>query len=334
MIDAKAFGAELAAIVQRATAPLQQLIEAQAARIADLEKAIAAMPAPQDGADGASVTLGDVLPDLQKQVDEFLAALPVPQDGKDGAPGRDGVDGAPGADGASVTADDVLPVIGKRVDEYLAALPVPQDGKDGAPGRDGADGAPGADGSSVTADDLLPVIGKRVDEYLAALPVPQDGKDGAPGRDGVDGAPGADGADGVSLAGAMIDRKGALVVTLSNGTLCELGIVAGNDGAPGADGQDGLGFEDLDFSSDGHGRPVAVFRRGGAEKSVRLPCIIDRGPFRSGGSYEKGDAVSYGGSMWIAQEDGASERPDGGAGWRLAVKRGRDAREPKVGTNA
>ncbi len=288
MIDAKAFGVELAAIVQRATAPLQQLIEAQAARIADLEKAIAAMPAPQDGApgrdgaDGASVTLGDVLPDLQKQVDEFLAAVPLPQDGKDGAPGRDGVDGAPGADGASVTADDVLPVIGKRVDEYLAALPVPQDGKDGAPGRDGADGAPGADG-----------------------------------------------ADGVSLAGAMIDRKGALVVTLSNGTLHELGIVVGKDGDRGADGRDGLGFEDLEFEPDADGRLWAKFSRGGIVKRALIPGILYRGVYKSADGYLKGDAVTYGGGIWIAMQDSPDGRPDGGPGWQLANKRGKDGRDGK-----
>ena len=41
--------------------------------------------------------------------------------------------------------------------------------------------------------------------------------------------------------------------------------------------------------------------------------------------YERGDAVTYGGSLWIAQRD-TNEYPRGeDSGWRLAVKRGRDA---------
>lgn len=46
---------------------------------------IAEIPVPKDGrngTDGASVALEDVMPALQKQVDEHLAAIPAPQDGK------------------------------------------------------------------------------------------------------------------------------------------------------------------------------------------------------------------------------------------------------------
>ena len=88
MIDAKAFGAELADIVKTATAPLLR-------RIDQLEKQLADMPAVRDGKDGAdgrdgadgkdgaSVTLDDVLPALKDQVAEYLSGIPAPQDGKD-----------------------------------------------------------------------------------------------------------------------------------------------------------------------------------------------------------------------------------------------------------
>ena len=49
MIDAKAFGAELAGIVKAATAPLQ-------ARIDALEKALADRPEPEAGKDGRDGT--------------------------------------------------------------------------------------------------------------------------------------------------------------------------------------------------------------------------------------------------------------------------------------
>ena len=95
MIDAKAFGAELADIVKTATAPLLR-------RIDQLEKQLADMPAGRDGKDGAdgrdgvdgkdgaSVTLDDVLPALKDQVADYLAAIPAPQDGKDGVDGLNG----------------------------------------------------------------------------------------------------------------------------------------------------------------------------------------------------------------------------------------------------
>lgn len=47
------------------------------------------------------------------------------------------------------------------------------------------------------------------------------------------------GETGVGMAGAMIDRSGVLVLTLSNGEVRELGPVVGKDGRDGIDGKDG-----------------------------------------------------------------------------------------------
>lgn len=239
MIDAKAFGAELAGIVKAATAPLL-------ARIDALEKALADRPEPQAGKDG-----------------------------------RDGVDGE---DGASVTVDDVLPALQLQVDEYLSSLPTPQDGKDGT-----------------------------------------DGKDGEPGQ------PGEKGADGIGLAGALIDRDGNLVVTLTNGETKALGAVVGKDGAPGDDGtpgRDGIGFDDMTLDYDGERTFTFLFQRGerAEERKFVVPVMLDRGVYRHDTAYAKGDAVTYGGSVWIAQTD-TKARPDGSADWRLAVKKGRDGKD-------
>lgn len=57
-------------------------------------------------------------------------------------------------------------------------------------------------------------------------------------------------------------------------------------------------------------------------KEFRLPVVIDRGVYDAEKSYQRGDAVSHGGGLWIAQVDQPDHKPSEGKGWRLAVKRG------------
>lgn len=167
----------------------------------------------------------------------------------------------------------------------------------------------------------------RVADLEKALQSVEPGQQGDPGPPGKDGEKGA---DGVGLAGALIDRDGHLVVTLTNGEAKSLGPVVGKDGERGKDGADGLGFDDLSFVEDEAGRPVAKFQRGDVVKSVTLPCIIDRGIFKAESEYLRGDAVTFGGCLWIAQKDAPEGKPGDGEGWRLAVKKGRDGRDTEA----
>lgn len=65
---------------------------------------------------------------------------------------------------------------------------------------------------------------------------------------------------------------------------------------------------------------------------VVIPSIIDRGVYKSTEQYDAGDAVSFGGSMWLSQKNGNTSKPgDGDNAWRLAVKRGRDGKDGKDG---
>jgi hypothetical protein len=135
--------------------------------------------------------------------------------------------------------------------------------------------------------------------------------------------------DGLGVAGALIDRDGNLVLTLSDGTTRALGPVVGKDAEPGRDGLDGLGFEDMieELADDGR-TIIRRYSRGDQVKEFRhsVAVVLDRGIYKAGHEYEPGDAVSFGGSLWIAQAK-TSEKPAGGEAWRLAVKKGRDARE-------
>lgn len=108
----------------------------------------------------------------------------------------------------------------------------------------------------------------------------------------------------------------------------------GKDGQPGKDGQDGLGFEDLEVVHDGERTVTLRFARGDQVKEfpIVFPVVLDRGVYRQGEAYARGDAVTFGGSLFIAQEP-TGEKPETGGSWRLAVKRGRDGREAKVKAN-
>lgn len=294
MIDAKAFGAELAGIVKTVTAPLL-------ARIDALEKAISDMPAPRDGKDADPTEVAALVAEQakaeMKELRSAIAALPS-------------------------ELPDIAAMVKDQVKVAVTSIPAPESGRAGSDGKDGA---------SVLLDDVLPALQRQVDEYLAGLPVRKDGKDGADGKDGEPGQPGEKGADGIGLAGALIDRDGNLVVTLTNGETKALGAVVGKDGTAGENGRpgrDGIGFDDMTLDYDGERTFTFLFQRGERieERKFVVPVMLDRGVYRSEATYAKGDSVTYGGSVWIAQTN-TKARPDGSADWRLAVKKGRDGKD-------
>ena len=135
--------------------------------------------------------------------------------------------------------------------------------------------------------------------------------------------------DGIGVAGAVIDRSGSLILTLSDGTTRDLGLVVGKDGEAGKDGRDGFSLDAFDASLADDGRTVLLsFEQDDVKfiAEMAIPTIIDRGVYKAGETYAQGDAVTWAGSLWIAQEKTA-EKPDSGQGWRLAVKRGRDGKD-------
>jgi hypothetical protein len=94
----------------------------------------------------------------------------------------------------------------------------------------------------------------------------------------------------------------------------------------GKPGIDGVGFDDMAAEYDGERTITLRFERGENVKtfSFDMPIVLDRGVWRAR-EYKAGDAVTWGGSLWIAQKE-TEAKPDSGEDWRLAVKRGRDAR--------
>lgn len=164
---------------------------------------------------------------------------------------------------------------------------------------------------------LAPILREyfqAIADRLAVLEAKERGLDGKPGPEGKagpEGRPGRDGQPGIP------GRDGE----------------RGTDGLHGKDGKDGLGFEDLLVLHDGERGVTFRFTRGELVKDfpVTFPCVLDRGVYVAGKSYEKGDGVTWAGSFWIAQKATADKPGDGATGWRLAVKRGQDGKQGPEG---
>ncbi len=155
MIDPVEFGKAMGAIVREATAPLLARIDQLEKKLAaqpsldDMAKAaavlvptpkngepgrdaepvdvavikqlvaeeVSALPAPQNGKDGASVSLEDVAPMIGEHIAKAVAEIPAPKDGQ------------------SVPIESVEKMIEEAVAKRMQAIVLP---KDGEPGRDGA----------------------------------------------------------------------------------------------------------------------------------------------------------------------------------------------------
>ena len=126
--------------------------------------------------------------------------------------------------------DGLTPYIGDNGNWWIGSTDtgIPATGDKGETGQTGANG-------------LTPYIGTNGNWWIGSTDTGvraagqngkdgQDGKDGASGKDGQDGKDGADGKDGIGIADLVINENGELVVTLTDGTVKNLGKVTGSDG--------------------------------------------------------------------------------------------------------
>jgi hypothetical protein len=222
----------------------------------------------------------------------------------------------------------------------LEATPAPEKGEPGENGADGVSPAPEA-----IAEAFAPlaeqIITEAVVKAVAELPV-SVGEKGEPGERGEVGADGKDGSDGRGVKELLIDRDGNLIASMDDGEMKSLGPVVGKDGAngidgtPGNDGRDGFQLEDFDACVLDDDRTIELSFKSGEHEhiaSLKWPTIIDRGVFKEAADYEPGDGVSWGGQYWICKE-ATSVKPDSskdGIPWRLAIRKGRDGKDAKVG---
>ncbi len=205
--------------------------------------------------------------------------------------------GLPGKDGLSVSIDDVLPTLERQVSEFLSAIQPPQDGK------------------SVTVEDVAPLISSEVEKHIAGLPKAKDGDHGK---------------DGVGLAGAFIDREGNLIITMTNGEPRNLGCVVGKAGEPGKPGRDGFSLEDFDAKvMDDHRTVLLSFTSETLDYKVELgfPIMLYRGVYKDDQAYDRGDTVTWGGSLWHCDAETTEKPGEGSKSWTLCAKKGRDGKD-------
>lgn len=220
-----------------------------------------------------------------------------------------------------LASDEINSLIELRVKEEIAKIPTPKDGKDGRDGKDGEKGDRGESGLRGEKGEKGD-IGKAGEVGLRGERG-EKGDDGKPGVAGQRGEKGDDGKPGVGLAGAMIDREGSLTVTTSAGEAIKLGPVVGRNGKDGAD------FSEVEFSYDGE-RGLAIRGKGG-EIVKRLPIPIDRGYWKSGTNYERGDIVTEGGTAFIALTDTSTKPGPENKDWRIFARKGRDGKDGRNG---
>lgn len=288
-------------------------VEDQVAQLPDLvARGIDGIRKPEDG---KSVTIEEVQPILAELVKEAVGQIPAP------------------TNGTSVTVEDVLPALKAHVDELVAAIPRPKDGEsvpvdvvqrmvDDAVARIELP-QPGKDGKSVTVEEVLPELRDLVKRTLEDWPRP---KDGEPGQD-VDQGKAVE-----SVLDALAPRIGQFLAEkdLEIERRIHAAIEKAIERLPRPkDGIDAVPVDSFEALLCEDGRTV-TFSFGAGEtkrsKDVTFPIVIDRGLFKEGQRYERGDGVTWGGSFWIAQKDDPIGKPGESEDWRLAVKKGRDAK--------
>lgn len=148
-------------------------------------------------------------------------------------------------------------------------------GDTGAPGQDGRDGiAPQlkiGDGGfwyvSYDKGNTWTSLGVK-----AAGTDGTDGKNGEKGDKGDSGNAGKDGRDGVGIADVTLNDAGELIITLTDGTVKNLGRVSGTDGkngSDGRDGKDGVGISAVTVDKDGN--ITVTFTDGSTHKAGSIP---------------------------------------------------------------
>lgn len=207
--------------------------------------------------------------------------------------GQDGVSGA----------DGITPHIGDNGNWFIGETDTnkPSQGTNGVNGNDGV----GVAKSEVNTNGELVITYSNGDSTNLGKIVGKDGLDGTNGQNGLSayeiaknggfigteevwlkslkgekgerGEKGQNGADGIGIASSEINKNGELVITYSNDTVDNLGVVVGADGKDGTngtngvDGKDGIGITNAEINTSGE--LILTYSN---DKSINLGKVVGK----------------------------------------------------------
>lgn len=215
-----------------------------------------------------------------------------------------------------VPAAPVLPDIAQMVKDAVAEIPVPD-----SPVLPDIESMVqrAVSAIKVPQPEPLPDIVQMVKDAVAEMPKPDDGEPGEDGKDALQ----------LEILPSINPEK-----AYARGTYAihQGGLWRSYQKTTGMNGWECLvdGISDIDITqSDERNFTVTAIKSSGekTEKTFSVPVMIYRDIFKDGEKYFPGDSVTWGGSVWYCNE-ATADKPgeDGSKGWKLAVKRGRDAR--------
>jgi hypothetical protein len=242
------------------------------------------------------------------------------------------------------TFDRFSKTLALQVERVAARIPERgEKGEQGPPGERGEKGEAGQDCPPTNPRDVAQAIldtpsSKSFFAHLKGDPG-ERGEKGEKGEQGPPGERGLDGKDALEISiqpdldpaksyprGTFAAHAGGLLRSTRKTT--PIAEAAGLEGAGWIVIVRGIASAEVEYPSDRTMRTVFTYTDGAKTVTeVRYPGPLDKGIFREGEAYERGDGVTFGGSWWIAQVDAPTTKPGTSAEWRLAVKKGRDGRD-------
>lgn len=184
----------------------------------------------QDGASGAD----GITPHIGDNGNWFIGETDTnkPSQGTNGVNGNDGV----GIAKSEVNASGELVITYSNGDSTNLGKIVGKDGLDGTNGQNGLSAYEIAKNGGFigTKEDWLESLKGEKGEQG------EQGIQGIQGIQGEQGEKGQNGADGIGITNSEINKNGELVITYSNNTVDNLGVVVGADGKDGTNGTNGV----------------------------------------------------------------------------------------------
>ena len=219
----------------------------------------------------------------------------------------------------TIPAAPDLPDISKMVKDAVSGIPAPASPEPSELPDISAMVRAAVNEIKLPQPDPLPDISKMVAEAVKALPPAKDGDPGEDGRDALQ----IEILPGINTEKSYI--RGTYAIHLG-------GLWRSHQKTIGMNGWECVvdGISDISITQDEERHfTVSAIKSSGekSEKTFSVPVMIYRDIFKEGQKYYPGDNVTWGGSVWYCHEEtGDKPGEDGSKGWKLAVKRGRDAR--------